>query len=50
MFTFRSPEWKSKSVEYIGLDGDLNLYSTFLKACESIRAALEKVSPTVHFK
>lgn len=38
----RSPEWKSKSVEYIGLDGDRNLYVTFLKSCEFIRAAIEK--------
>ena len=42
-FFFRSPEWKSKSVEYIGLDGDRNLYVTFLKSCEFIRAAIEKV-------
>jgi len=38
----RSPEWKSKSVSYMALDGERNLYVTFLKACEFIQSALEK--------
>ena len=40
---FRSPDWKSKDVQYVALDGERNLYFTFLKASEVIQSAVEKV-------
>ena len=39
----RSPDWKSKDVQYVALDGERNLYFTFLKASEVIQSAVEKV-------
>ena len=42
-YSFRSPDWKSKDVHYVALDGERNLYFTFLKACEVIQSAVEKV-------
>jgi len=38
----RSPNWNSKNVAYEGLDGDKNLYVTFLAASEFIQSAIEK--------
>ena len=43
-FFCRSPNWNSKNVAYEGLDGDKNLYVTFLAASEFIQSAIEKVS------
>ena len=42
-FTFRSPELFVRDIEYLGLDGEKNLYFTFLKATEFIQSAVEKV-------
>jgi hypothetical protein len=39
----RSPEQKFKNVRYLGLDGERNLYVTFLAACEFIQTSIEKV-------
>ena len=44
LFFCRSPNWNSKNVAYEGLDGDKNLYVTFLAASEFIQSAIEKVS------
>lgn len=38
----RSPEQKFKNVRYLGLDGERNLYVTFLAACEFIQTSIEK--------
>jgi protein-tyrosine phosphatase len=38
---FRSPDWKCENVQYLGLDGDRNLYVTFLAASEFIQTAME---------
>ena len=42
-FQFRSPELVLNDIEYLGLDGEKNLYFTFLKATEFIQSAVEKV-------
>ena len=43
-FAFRSPELFVRDIEYLGLDGEKNLYFTFLKATEFIQSAVEKVN------
>ena len=43
-FHFRSPELVMNDIEYLGLDGEKNLYFTFLKATEFIQSAVEKVN------
>ena len=40
----RSPDVSCKKVTYEGLDGDKNLYVTFLAASEFIQSAIEQVS------
>ena len=44
LFHFRSPELVMNDIEYLGLDGEKNLYFTFLKATEFIQSAVEKVN------
>ena len=39
----RSPETKFRNVDYLALDGERSLFTTFLSAAESIQASLEKV-------
>ena len=43
MLCFRSPELIFSDIKYLGLDGEKNLYFTFLKATEFIQSAVEQV-------
>ena len=44
VFLNRSPETKYRSVNYLALDGEKSLFTTFLTAAEYIQASLDKVS------
>ena len=45
----RSPDVSCKKVTYEGLDGDKNLYVTFLAASEFIQSAIEQVNEMLFF-
>ena len=43
VFLFRSPYWRDNSVNYLGIDGDKNLYMAILSGTEFIHSAIEQV-------